>query len=361
MNTVTTTGCEQVRARANTGEMMGAMMGAVVSALAALTACTAPAGEDTAAAEQAIATTAAAPASEPKAHVAFDFVAHFDATTNQLPHDVVLHDGNAFVVLNPTGQVLEVTPEGTVSTFGTLPVPYPFAASTNAILFTPAGDALVSVGTFSAAVTSGIYRIPAAGGAATLWASSPAMPFPNGLTYVGDKLLVADSMAGAVLAVDPAGHVTTWAQDPLFVGAASCPGANPSYVFGASGIATDGKEVVVTNADAAIVVRVPVLCGGTAGTAAALAGPDCTRFAGADHLVSKGPDWVVAANRLNSIVRVKKNGKSQTIATGGNLDFPSSVTFGRFGSRDGFLVTNFAIVPNGDAPPGAGLLFAPSN
>lgn len=335
--------------------------GVMVSTLAALTACSLPAGEDTAGAEQAIAASAAAPASEPKARVAFDFVAHFDATTNQLPHDVVLHDGNAYVVMNPTGQVLEVTSTGAVSTFGTLPVPYPFAASSNAIVFTPAGDALVSVGTFSAAVASGIYRIPAAGGAATLWASSPAMPFPNGLTYVGDKLLVADSMAGAVLAVDPGGNVTTWAQDPLFVGAASCPGANPSYVFGASGIATDGKEVVVTNADSAIVVRVPVLSCGAAGAVAALAGPDCTRFAGADHLVSKGPDWVVAANRLNTIVRIKKNGKTQAIATGGNLDFPSSVTFGRFGTRDGFLVTNFAVVPTGDPPAGAGLLFAPSN
>jgi hypothetical protein len=354
-------GCKRARGPVSVSVRGGVMTGAMVGALAALTACSSPAGEDTAAAEQAMVASAAAPASEPKAGVAFDFVARFDATTHQLPHDVVLHDGNAFVVVNPTGQVLEVTPTGAVSTFGTLPVPYPFAASTNAILFTPAGDALVSVGTFSAAVASGIYRIPAAGGAATLWASSPAMPFPNGLAYVGDKLLVADSMAGAVFAVDPAGHVTTWAQDPLFVGAASCPGANPSYVFGASGIATDGKEVVVTNADSAIVVRVPLLCGGAAGAASALAGPDCTRFAGADHLVSKGPDWVVAANRLNSIVRVKKNGKSQVIATDGKLDFPSSVTFGHFGARDGFLVTNFAIVPSGDAPAGAGLLFAPSN
>jgi len=212
---------------------------------------------------------------------------------------------------------------------------------------------------FDPSVQPGIYRVPAAGGQAALFAKAPGMVFPNGLAFDANGVLfVTDSAAGALYKVSPSGTASVWVSSPLFAGdAKECGGSGNPFPIGANGIVARDGAFYVTNTDKGLVVRVASAPDGSARPPEVVAGPDCGALAGADGLVVDGAgDLVVAVNRQNQLVRLASRGRMDVITQNGALDFPASVTRG----ASAVFVTNFALANASSGKPAhPGLLRIP--
>lgn len=171
--------------------------------------------------------------------------------------------------------------------------------------------------------------------------------FVNDLYADGDRLLVSESMGGAVHEVPRDGSGTSvWVQADLL--------DTPS--FGANGLTRveDAVYVAVTRAtadgrDVGRIVRVPVAADGSAGTPETFV--EGETLYGADGLTARGGDLYVAVNAGNRITRVTSGGELQTVVEGDPLVFPSEVVFDPTSPRTAF-VCNFAP----ETPEAAGVL-----
>jgi sugar lactone lactonase YvrE len=199
----------------------------------------------------------------------------------------------------------------------------------------------------------GIYKMPAGGGAATVFSAPPAMAFPNGLDFIGAELFVTDS-GGAVYKIDPSGAASVWSQDPLLAPSTSACGGQVPLPIGANGIVHDASNVYVTNTDYGRIVKIPIQANGSAGTATVLK-EDCTALVGADGLLvdPKDGSLIVALNVKDEIVRVAKDGSTiSVIASGKPLANPASLILEDVGGKRRLLVTNPAFFKKpGDGSP----------
>jgi sugar lactone lactonase YvrE len=218
-----------------------------------------------------------------------------------------------------------------------------------------ADDLFVAVGSYDPAVTSGVYRVPAAGGDATLFATHASMAFPNGITRSADgDLFVSDSAAGIVFHVAADGTAEPWAMDVSLLGTATpaCGSTGVAFPIGANGIVHDGSSVLVANTDLAQLVRIPVESDGTAGAPAVAVGPDCESLFGVDGLASDGADGYYATVQIgSSVVHVAPSGAITVIGSGAPLDGPASAAAGDFGGERSLVVTSSAF--GSIATPGA--------
>lgn len=281
------------------------------------------------------------------------FVAMFNANLGQLPEGLAMNAAGdtAYVGLAPTGQVMQIkVADGTVTPFGTVPPPPPKKGFALGVQFDATGNLFVAVASFDPAYQAGIYKIPAAGGAATLFAKDAAMTFPNGLVFnaAGD-LFVTDSGAGAIFKITPAGVVTNWLTNPLITGdkAAKCA-SGLGFALGANGIVQSGTDFYVTNTDKASMAKIAINADGTAGAVTDFVPTDCVSFGGPDGLsVDADGTFLVASNGINSITRVGKNGKVTLVVAKSltaPLDAPAStwiVNAGKAGST--LFITNSGI------------------
>jgi len=157
--------------------------------------------------------TPASPADAAVAPIVATSVAPFDATKFELAEGLALRDGNAFVSQAPLGTIVKVTPGGIVTPYASVPAGYN-DGYTLGLAFDAQGAlfAAQTKNSMTAAVTPGIYKLPAGGSATpvtTPFATDPAMTFPNGIV-VGDAgdLLVTDSASGVVFHITSTGTVT---------------------------------------------------------------------------------------------------------------------------------------------------------
>jgi len=166
----------------------------------------------------------------------------------------------------------------------------------------------------------------------------------NALTFDSmGNVYVSDSFQGIIWRTGASGGAATiWATDPLLV-----PNGIPP--FGANGLKFNraGTALFVANTANDSIVKIPVVGGGAAGTAAALV----YSINGADGIALDQSDNIwVAANQSDEIVVIDPTGK--VIAKLGDFDgikdgtprglfFPASPDF----SRDGkdLIVTNLAL------------------
>jgi hypothetical protein len=286
-------------------------------------------------------------------------VAAFDPVAGELPEGLATKDGVAFVGFAPLGQIARVDLRtGERARFATLPKPVPGKGFMTGLAFGPDGALYAALVSFDPSVQPGIYRVPAAGGTAALFAKAPGMLFPNGMVFdAAGSMFVTDSAAGAVYKISRSGDANVWMSSKLLAGdVKECGGSGNPFPIGANGIAARDGAYYVTNTDKGLVVRIAVAPDGSAGSAAVFAGPDCGALAGADGLVVDAAGaLVVAINRQDKLVRLAK-GEPEVIARRGMLDFPASVT------RDGdaVLVTDFALVNASSGKPAhPGLLRIP--
>jgi sugar lactone lactonase YvrE len=300
------------------------------------------------------------------------FLAHFSKANGELPEglwEIPAASGSVAVVgFAPTGKLVTVANDGTVTSFGGLP-----GTVSNirllGIVTDAAGSLYVAVAGASAGAdagdmpspTPGIFKLAADGGDAVAFsqAATPPMSFPNGLDRIGTALFVTDSANGVIYKVDAAGNVTVWKDDPLFKPDRTACGGAVGADIGANGIAHDQNNFYVTNTNQGIVARVSIQSDGDAG-AASLVAQDCATLAGADGVTydAEAAALIVAVNAKNQIAKVTLGGAVSILASGTAFDTPASVFLEADGGSRRLLVTNAAF--NSPADGGApGLLAIP--
>jgi hypothetical protein len=274
-------------------------------------------------------------------------LAAFDPAAGELPEGLATKDATAYVGFAPLGEIAKVDLHtGKSARFAKLPRPVPGKGFMTGLAFGGDGMLYAALVSFDPSVQPGIYRVPAAGGQATLFAKHSGMVFPNGMVFdASGALFVTDSAAGAVYKVSPSGAAAVWASSPLLAGdAKACGGSGNPFPIGANGIVEQRRAFYVTNTDKGLVVRLAIKADGSSGAPEVTAGPDCQALAGADGLVADADDnLVVAVNRQNKVVRLARGGGVDVLAENGAVDFPASVT--RDAARDAtsLLATSFAL------------------
>jgi hypothetical protein len=275
----------------------------------------------------------------------FTTLATFDPALGELPEGVITLNGVVYVGLAPLGKIVKIATPGTVEMFGSLPAPvtstYTLGLAANA-----AGDIFVGVGVAGTGFMPppGVYRIPAAGGTAAVFATSAAMTFPNGIDVVGNKLYVTDSSVGKIFEINQAGAVTTWLSDPMLVGNMSaCGGTGAPFVIGANGIVHDATNRYVAVTDYGRIVKIPVMANGMAGTPTVLA-ESCEKLQGVDGIALEAAGTIVAVRNgpSRTMSRISADGQTVTpIHMGPPLDGPASVTI-MAGTTPQLVITNSA-------------------
>jgi sugar lactone lactonase YvrE len=275
------------------------------------------------------------------------FVAHFDPAKGQLPEGlIVAADGTAYVGFAPTGQVEKVDTMGKVTDFGQVPAPPANGGFVLGIVLDGSGNLYVGAASFNPAnYQPGIYKVPAAGGMATLFAKDAAMNFPNGLVFDGQGNLFVGDSEGMIFKVTPAGAVSVWSSDPLLKGnKAGCLMNAQPFDIGINGIATDGSYFYAVNTDKGSFLRIPIM-NGAAGAAEALV-TDCAKLPGPDGLWRDNDGtFIIATPAVNQVLRASADGKTLTpLAMGAPLDFPASVVTATVNGKKLLYITNAAFV-----------------
>ena len=288
------------------------------------------------------------------------WVSELDATKGELPEGLVVNAAGdtAYVGYAPTGQIVKINlADGKVTPFGSVPPPPANKGFVLGLAFDKMGALYVAVASFDPAYQPGIYKLPAAGGAGTLFSSNAGLTFPNGLLFdaTGD-LFVTDSASGSIFKIDSAGVATKWLTDPLLLGStsATCPSGLP-FALGANGLAFSKGAYYVTNTDKATIIKVVVMGDGTAGAVSTFVAQDCANLGGPDGLVTDTDgSFIVAVNGINAITRVSADGKPTILVSKGKLESPATPWIS--GTTDKTLyVTNSAItnaLQNKPAKPG---------
>jgi hypothetical protein len=263
----------------------------------------------------------------------------FDPARFELPEGLAIDGDVAYVGLALTGEVVRVDLKTGVRTpFGQVPMP-PMAGDRPGGVVTGLAvdgarnvyatlDVTAPPPDASPAPVTGIYRITPAGGIGELFASSPAMIFPNGMAVDGGALYVTDSQSGSVFKVSLAtGAVNNWlAHDTLKPLPDNCGPA--SVRLGANGITLTGDALFVSNTDRAHIVRIPIeKPSGAAGLPSIVLGPDCAGLFGLDDLRALPTgDLVFAVNYGNRIGTFSPtSGAVRTLYAGAPLDGPASL------------------------------------
>jgi len=227
------------------------------------------------------------------------------------------------------GTIVKVgLPGGAVTPFGSIPTPPMNGGFMLGIVVDGSDNVFVGFGGGPGMVVkNGIYKIPAAGGAVTTpFAMDAEMNFPNGLYLdASGAIFVADS-GGAIFKVATDGTVAKWTSDPTLLGTdMSCMYAAP-FPIGANGIVRIANDFYVSNTNLGSIVKIPINGDGTAGTAKAIAGPDCNTLGGIDGIAvaPDGATLLAVINSRNEIASIDATGKVTAIFDGKPLDNPAS-------------------------------------
>ena len=157
-------------------------------------------------------------------------------------------------------------------------------------------------------------------GSVTRAADLPEAAFLNGITPLGDRFLVADSLGGLIYAVDPRdGQVTTWLADDRLApaDASGTPGANGIKIF--AGYA----YVSVTGSDAIYRMEITEE---TAGPLVLYA----ERLRADDFAIDTAGALYIATHPARSLVRLAPDGRRATLAGAEHgMVGATAVAFGR--------------------------------
>jgi sugar lactone lactonase YvrE len=254
----------------------------------------------------------------------------FDAARGEFIEGLAVRGGKAYVGVLPAGVVFEVDLAAkSAREFGRTPPVPPDRGALLGLGVDDDGTLYAGVTSQDPAVlTSGVYRFAPGGGAAELFASDPAMRFPNDVRVEASRLLVTDSLGGRIYAIDKAtGRASVWLESPLLAPDPSVCDVDTAFHLGANGIARQGDAYYVSNTDKGMVVRVPAVGPlDDAGAPAPLLDTDCERLAGADGIAA-APDgslWL-AVNFKNALVHLRPDGTFDTVARGAPLSSPAAL------------------------------------
>jgi sugar lactone lactonase YvrE len=238
--------------------------------------------------------------------------------------------GTIFVTLHTDRAVMRVDPvTGAVAPFARFETPVAGLA------FAADGSLIVSGGT-PGQCPGVIWRVAPDGSVAHV-ADLPEAAFLNGVTPLGDRFLVADSLGGVIYAVRPGspgargdGRVTTWLADSRLApgDGGGTPGANGIKIFGGH------AYISVTARDT--IYRAPV----HAGEAGALA-VHAERLRADDFAIDMAGALYIATHPARSLVRLAPDGRRTTLAGAEHgMVGATAVAFGRTAAdREAVYVT----------------------
>jgi sugar lactone lactonase YvrE len=287
-----------------------------------------------------LAMASAAPASaQPSPNPTVETVALFDAGALETPENIAIDNhNNKYISLALTGEIRKIAPDGTQSSFATLPLGAPpltvcgpfFAGLTGVTL--DEHDNLYANLASCDSDSRGIWKI-SPGGRPTRIAALPLDSLPNGLVHDAGYLYAADSTLGLIWRVsDQGGTPQVWARgDEL----AQVPGGLP----GPNGLKQFGGEMYVSNPSQSTIVAIQIAPDGSAGAFRVHAtGLFCDDFA-----FDVRGNLYCGTDPFNTLVRVRPDGSAQTILTSlDGLDGPTAAAFGHQGDRFELYLTNAA-------------------
>ncbi|MBV9350461.1 MAG: hypothetical protein JOZ23_02840 [Mycobacterium sp.] len=207
-------------------------------------------------------------------------------------------DGQSWLVTSPSDRaVYRVSPGGSVS------VAAQFDRTPTGIV------AHAVIGTLCAVGTQGqpdwhLYRITATG-------AQPVCALPNvlggnGMTWSGDRLLVADSGRSVIVTVDvTAGTADIWLQHPLLTTVDA-----QSPLPGINGLDTHGGWVLMSSSDRGMILRVPAAGTQPAADLEVLA----ERLVGDDFAVAPDGRIFIATHTYHSVLCLYPDGHREDIA-----------------------------------------------
>ena len=278
-------------------------------------------------------------------------VATFDAAAFQTPEGVWIDQhNNKFVSLALTGDIVEISADGSRSTIATLPLGPLLTACTGpemtgypAIVGNAYGDGAgnLFIGVNSCVPgRSGLWKVSIATGAMTMVASAPADTpnvLLNGTVVVGNAVLVTDSLHDLVwqAPVDGAGQpLKVWTDDPLLK-------APPGPFPGPNGIAIFHHTAYVAVSATAQIIAVPILPDGSAGPASVHAqlSVGCDDFS-----FDVGGNIYCTSDPFQTVSRISPAGVETVLFTAADgLDGPTATYFGWGAEGQTLYITNGAV------------------
>ncbi|MFG2937387.1 SMP-30/gluconolactonase/LRE family protein [Streptomyces sp. NPDC048282] len=241
-------------------------------------------------------------------------IAHFDLAAGQTPENMVAErNGSVVVSFSAARQIAKVTRERRIRVLATLPAESrprtPLVHDAVTLGLARAEDGTLYVNYATGTAKTGIWRIPASGGAPEQIAALPPDGVPNGLALDERRgvLYAADSVLGTVWRVPLAGGTpTAWAAGGALDGLPETADG-----VGANGIKVHKDAVWVTNSDRGMLLRIPVAADGSAGVAEERA----SGLPGVDDFVFPGHSDIVLAALItsNEVALVRPDGTHSTV------------------------------------------------
>jgi sugar lactone lactonase YvrE len=237
-------------------------------------------------------------------------VAHFNLAGGETPEAIALApDGSADVSLAKASTAVNVTRDGLVTPLGQVPrtggcptLGIPFGAG---IARAPGGAVYLVNCTGNTA--TGVWRLHDLD-PATQIAGLPPSSVPHGMALDqrdGD-LYVADSSLGVVWRIPSAGGpATVWASGPAL---------QKVSLFGANGVAVHDDAVWVSNTDQGTIVEIPIRSDGTAGPPRTVAS-GFSGDIGSFTVVGRDDTIIAALTRSNQIVSIHPGQGPQVLLT----------------------------------------------
>ncbi|SRR6266536_3655703 len=278
-------------------------------------------------------------AAHPDAQEPVETVALFDAGALETPENIAIDNhNNKYVSLALTGEIREIAPDGTQSTFAKLPLGAPpltfcgpFFAGLTGITLDEHDNVYANLASCDPD-SRGVWKIPLEGAPERI-AALPLEALPNGIVHHSGYLYAADSALGVIWRVsDEGGTAEVWASGKeLAPEGAGLPGPNGLKLF--------GGEMYVSNPSQSTVVAIEVAPDGSAGASRIHAsGVFCDDFA-----FDVRGSLYCGTDPFNTLLRIAPDGSVQTLLTGiDGLDGPTAAAFGHQGDRFELYVTNGA-------------------
>lgn len=259
-------------------------------------------------------------------------------------------DGNRYVSISFTGQILKIDPEGVVSELAVIPLGQPtpecgpFGGIQGALATDWEGHLYASVASCNAA-DRGVWRIDMDDGDAERIAALPFNSLPNGVARYMDDLYVADSYGAVWKVPKEGGEAELWILDAQLaptgweiegpLGLVPVPGAN--------GLQFYGNDLYISNSSARTLLRTEVNYDGTPDPLEVYHEIQAEETGCDDFAIDLFRRIYCTTDPSHTFIRIDPDGDEVVLYTGEDgLDGPTSAAFGRGTDRHTLYVANAA-------------------
>lgn len=286
-------------------------------------------------------------------------VVKFDPNMGELPEGIAIDGTKAYISFGSTKVITVDLTTKMRADYGSVAAPIGVG--------TPQGLALDAQKNLYVAVSSanpvdfkpGIYKFPAAGGTATLYAEHVNMSYPRHIAFSSGGAMVVSSPPGSrMFTVTQNGTVIDPGVAQVLSGDQSSMCAfGDGKPYGISSVVFDGDTLLGANADRGHILEGALQDDGNGNLVAVpnmgnsiINGPDCATLGGAESILidtfDKGSTsfdvaMIVAARKINKITKIRYTGEVTVIAEGTNLYEPSAIAMAVLdGSRYLYIVNS---------------------